>query len=132
MDSIDAWMGLSGPHHFIDSHPDAAIIVKSDGTIFYANSSVSRLFGWGRPEIVGKPVEKLIPLDRHERHAGHLAAWFRNPRTRRMGESIALPIEGLNKFGDAFPAIIELQILETQIGVMALAWIRRRENDVAD
>ena len=126
LESIDAWLGLTGPGPFLDANPDAAVIVNSDGLIFYANPKVAFVFGWGWPELIGEPIEKLIPIDRHERHREHIKRFFRNPESRQMGASKNLKIEGLNKFGGPFSALVDLQVLPTKIGIMALAFIRPR------
>ena len=55
---------------FLESLPDAIIIVNSDGIIQIVNSQTEKLFGYKRDEIVGKEVEKLMPS--HHRNAHHV------------------------------------------------------------
>lgn len=123
MVEIDEWIGL-GPHKFLEDAPSAVIVVRDTGRIAWANRAAVTLFGYARPEFVGKPVDFLVPEERRTNHAGHIAGWIKHPRARPMGAD--LHIQGENKNGDLMDLDIQLSPIETDNGIMALAWIRER------
>jgi PAS domain-containing protein len=61
--TIDA--GFSG---FLDAAPDAMVIVGRDGRIQLLNGQAERLFGYDRAELLGQPVEILVPARYRQRH----------------------------------------------------------------
>lgn len=123
VDEIVGWIGL-GPHRFLEDAPSAVIVARDDGHIAWANRAAVTLFGYARQEFVGKPVDFLVPLDRRTNHAAHIAGWIKHPRARPMGAD--LHIQGANKNGDLMDLDIQLSPIETDNGIMALAWIRPR------
>lgn len=124
LNSISEWIGI-GPHKVLESAPSAVVVVRSDGNIAYANLAAVTLFGYSRQEFVGKPVDFLIPETRRAPHAHNVAGWFKHPHARPMGTG--LDIRGRNKNGEIMPLEIQLAPIETDSGVMALAWVRERE-----
>lgn len=70
----------------VDAVPDALVVVATSGAIVLANAQTEDLFGYTRSELIGQPVEILLPVGHAERHA-HLRAHFvRTPSVRAMGE----------------------------------------------
>jgi PAS domain S-box-containing protein len=114
-----------GWHIVLEDAPSAVILVDTHGRIQWANRAFITLFGYARPEIVGKQVNFLLPEDRRERHGEYIAGWFKHPRPRPMGTD--LNIQGSNKNGDLLDLDIKLTPIETEGGIMALAWIMERE-----
>lgn len=106
----------------LDSAPDAAVVIDAEGVIVLVNKQTEALFGYERDELVGQPVEKLMPPRFHERHHEHRGSYFRHPRTRPMGAGLELA--GLRKNGTDFPVDISLSALETDEGRLATAFIR--------
>jgi two-component system cell cycle sensor histidine kinase/response regulator CckA len=106
----------------LDSALDAMVIVGDDGTIGLVNAKTEALFGYSRQELVGEPVELLVPERFRGAHRSSLGSYFASPRLRPMG--IGLDLFGLHRDGREFPLEISLSPVETQAGVVVLAAIR--------
>jgi PAS domain S-box-containing protein len=106
----------------IESAPDAVIIADSEGTISLVNHQTEKLFGYRREELMGKPVELLVPEGLREAHAEHRAAYAADPRVRRMGAGLEL--FGLRKDGSAFPVEINLSAVKTNGVIEVISTIR--------
>lgn len=114
-----------GWHVVLEDAPPGVVILDGSGCIKWANRAFVTLFGYARPEIVGEHVNVLLPEDRTERHSEYISTWFRHPRPRPMGAD--LNIQGRNRNGDLMDLDIQLSPIETEDGVLVLAWIRIRE-----
>ncbi|UXI70380.1 PAS domain S-box protein [Tahibacter amnicola] len=106
----------------LESAPDAVVIVDAMGTIALVNQQTERMLGFHRDELIGKPVEVLMPIRYRYQHAGHRTDYFRSPRSRSMGAK--LDLYGLRKDGSEFPVEISLSPLETEEGTLVSAAIR--------
>jgi len=102
--------------------PDAVVGVNDSGKIELVNSQVVEIFGYSREELIGEPIERLIPERLHPGHEGHRSAYFANPRTRPMGAGLELYARRSD--GSEFPCEISLSSLETPAGRIALAAVR--------
>src|SRR5690349_4478043 len=74
----------------LESAPDAIVIVDSAGRIAIPNSQAERLFGYERSELIGQPIEMLLPERVRQRHAGHRSDYVAEPHTRPMGIGLDL------------------------------------------
>lgn len=102
--------------------PDAIIGVAEDGSIVLANAQVEEVFGYTRAELIGKPIEALIPMQYRGEHAGHRSRYFADPKTRPMGAGLEL--RGLRADGSEFPAEVSLSSIKTEDRVIATAAVR--------
>ena len=102
--------------------PDAILVADGDGRICEVNLQAERTFGYQPGELLGQPVEILIPERFHASHADHRASYRSAPRIRPMGA--ALDINGRRKDGSEFPVDILLSPVETAEGTLALAVVR--------
>jgi PAS domain S-box-containing protein len=111
---------------FLDTAPDAMIVVNEEGRILGANQQVKNVFGYPLQELTGRPVEILVPARFRDLHPQHRSGYFKNPRVRPMGADLNL--FGLRADGSEFPVEISLSPMETQKGTLVTAAVR----DVSD
>ncbi|HVW85876.1 MAG TPA: PAS domain S-box protein, partial [Bryobacteraceae bacterium] len=110
----------------LDAAPDAIIEVDREGRIVLLNPFTEKMFGYGREELQGKPLELLLPDDLRAIHALHRARYWTQPVTRPMG--MGLSLHGKRKDGALFPVDISLSAVQCDEGFRVTAIIR----DVTD
>ncbi|MFF7751592.1 PAS domain S-box protein [Streptomyces sp. NPDC007971] len=110
----------------LEAAPDAMVIVDDTGTIRLVNAQTEALFGYRREELLGRPVELLVPHRFRTDHTRHRDGYAANRQVRPMGAGLEL--HGLRKNGTEFPVEISLSPLETTDGLLVSAAVR----DVSD
>ncbi|MGC8470745.1 MAG: PAS domain-containing sensor histidine kinase [Acidimicrobiales bacterium] len=106
----------------IEAAPDGVLLADDEGTILLANRRMELLFGYSKEELLGQPVELLVPEHLREGHRSHRAAFARSRTTRLMG--FGLPVFGLRRDGTEFAAEIRLGPLQTDDGARTIAIVR--------
>ena len=106
----------------LEAAPDAMVCVGGDGRIALVNAQAERLFGYGRDELVGQPVEILVPDAVRAVHPGHRAGYAADHRPRPMGAGMELA--GRRRDGSTFPAEISLSAIDTEEGILVTAAVR--------
>ncbi len=106
----------------LECAPDAAIMVDSGGKIAFANQRAEALFGYGKDELIGKPLHVLLPERYRRIHEKHVSEFNSLPHARELGAGVDL--YGRRSDGTEFPADIMLSPLNMDEGMWVLAMIR--------
>ncbi len=105
----------------METAAQAILGITNDGRIALVNASAEAMFGYGRQELIGQPLELLIPARFAERHAGHRMEYFQAPRRRPM--AIGLELAGLRRDGSEFPVEVSLSHVPTSTGILAVGFV---------
>jgi PAS domain S-box-containing protein len=110
----------------LDAAPDGMIVVDDAGTIVLVNIQAEKMFGYPRSELVGQPIDALIPQRFRPKHPKHVESYVKEPHTRPMGSGLEL--HGRRRDGTEFPVEISLSPIRTASLMLVSAAIR----DVSD
>ncbi|HLI63366.1 MAG TPA: chemotaxis protein CheB [Terriglobales bacterium] len=117
-------------HALMETAAQAIVAANREGRITLANVTTEKMFGYERRELLGQPIEILIPQRLRERHVAHRARWFAEPRNRPMG--VGLELMAVRRDGSEFPVEISLSYLHDRDGLLGVAFIsditERRKN----
>jgi PAS domain S-box-containing protein len=105
----------------VEAAPNAIVMINRAGEIAMVNAQAEGVFGYSRAELLGQPVDMLVPQRFRGHHPGLRKAFFADPRARPMGAGRDL--YGLRKDGSEFPVEIGLNPIETEEGTMVLSAI---------
>lgn len=110
----------------IEGSPDGLLISDHQGRILFANTALSDMTGWPPDELVGQPIEVLVPEDVRGRHAQHRTSYQESPSVRPMGQGLQLAAR--RRDGSLLHVEISLSPVASADGVLTVASIR----DVTD
>ncbi|HTI56994.1 MAG TPA: PAS domain S-box protein [Verrucomicrobiae bacterium] len=106
---------------FLESASESIVITNAAGAIVRVNDKAEKMFGYERAELLGQPVEILIPRRARAAHVVHRAGYLAAPRVRSMGRG--LDLAGVKKDGTEFPVEVSLSFVETDDGIRAIAFV---------
>ena len=106
----------------LDLMPDVVILCDRAGSIRHVNRTIQTLFGYEPAELVGAPIDVLIPARYRAAHSMQLESYFAAPRARPMG--LGLELTALRKDGHEFPVDISLAPLQIGGDTYSIAAVR--------
>ncbi len=104
------WKQADNVQFVLDAEPAGLIAVDEDGLVQLVNTAVEQKFGYLRAELLGQPVEILVPDELHEGHASLRRTFLLRPDTRPMGAGRNL--QGRRKDGTTLPIEVGLNAIE--------------------
>ena len=106
---------------FIASAAEGILIIDEVGRIIIANGQIERMFGYEQAELIGQPMEVLLPERLRAQHRTHRADYAAEPRVRSMGRG--LDLAGRRRDGMEFPVEISLSYVRTGRGTRVMAFV---------
>jgi len=106
----------------LQSMPDAVVVSDQRGSIRYANEATQKLFGYEPAELIGVPIDVLLPARFRPAHAMHRSSYLTSPRVRPM--ALGRDLTALKKTGEEFPVDISLAPLQVGPETYVIASIR--------
>lgn len=106
----------------VESSPDGIVLADADGRVIEVNPQTEKIFGYARAELVGQPIEILIPERFRAAHSTHIRHYGAQPAVRPMG--MGLELYGRRKDGTEFPVDIVLSPLQLHGETLSLAMVR--------
>jgi hypothetical protein len=105
----------------LESATQSIVSIDQTGRIVLANARTRDMFGYEREELLGAPIEMLLPESVRSKHARERADYFANPHVRPMG--IGLELAGRRKDGSEFPVEVSLSYIRTEDGLFGIAFV---------
>jgi PAS domain S-box-containing protein len=106
----------------LESAPDPIVVINAQGNIAMVNGQTESIFGYRREELLGRPMEMLIPDRFFAAHGDHLRTFFLAPSLRAMGQRGGLVAR--RKDGSEFPAEISLGPFDSLEGTLVSCAVR--------
>ncbi|MBN1586453.1 MAG: PAS domain S-box protein [Candidatus Omnitrophica bacterium] len=103
----------------VESSPSGMVMINEEGQMVLVNSEAEKLFGYRRDELLGRPVEILVPEASRGKHPEFVRKYFEEPNTVVMG--LRRELAGQRKDGSCFPAEIGLNPIRTSEGLFVLS-----------
>ncbi|MBN2595910.1 MAG: PAS domain S-box protein [Marinifilaceae bacterium] len=122
MNFTDIFKNNISVHSLIESMSEGVIFTNKGGEILSVNETANQLFGYKRNELIGQPIEKLIPNKSKDKHKTHLHNYFSAPKTRPMGHENS-KLSGIKKDGTIFSLEISLSFINTDKELFGVAFI---------
>ncbi len=105
----------------VESAPNAMVMINQHGSIEMVNAQAEILFDYARTDMIGQPIEILVPERFRHGHPEKRSLFFGDPQSRPMG--VGRDLFGRRKDGSEFPVEIGLNPIETEVGTMVLSSI---------
>jgi len=106
----------------LEAVPDALVGVDQAGVIRFVNNQAELLFGYDHDDLVGQPIETLVPESFRKAHTAHRESYVAAPETRNLGHNLEL--SGRRRNGTEFPVDISLSSIKTEDGLLVIAAVR--------
>jgi len=106
----------------VDALTDGVVLSNEDGTLVLANRRAEEMFGYRPGELIGNPVELLVPVGARVAHVIQRAGYAREPVTRPMASRVRLAAQ--RRDGSTFPVRVSLSPVITATGLFIMAVIR--------
>jgi PAS domain S-box-containing protein len=106
----------------LESAPDAMVVTDEQGLVVMVNRQTEQLFGYGRDELRGRPIEMLVPERHREGHATKRLGYLRSATSRPMG--VGLELTGLTRDAREIPVDVSLSPIESDHGTHVVASLR--------
>jgi PAS domain S-box-containing protein len=119
---IEQKRGEQKLHALFDSAPDAQIVTDTTGKIVMANRQTVTVFGYSQQELLGQPVEVLVPPKLRTDHIQHRAGYITAPHPRPMG--IGMELKGIRKDGTELPLEVSLSPIDIDEEILIASAIR--------
>jgi len=107
----------------LESAPDAMVVSNETGKIVLVNTQTEQLFGYHRTELLGNPVELLVPENIRTSHPDIRKRFLAHASVRQMGAK-GMELQAQDKKGALIPVDITLSPIETASGILVVASIR--------
>jgi PAS domain S-box-containing protein len=104
----------------VESCPSGMVMIDGAGKIVMVNGEIERLFGYPRVELIGQPIDILVPERLRPRHVRHRGGFARNPQARMAAGRNLL---GQRKDGSEFLVEVSLNPVRTSEGLHVLSVI---------
>ncbi|MFN2244654.1 MAG: SpoIIE family protein phosphatase [Anaerolineae bacterium] len=105
----------------LESASEGILLIGNGGGIRLVNARIEHMFGYERHELLGQPIEVLIPIGSRPIHAEYCAEYFLQPRVRTMGA--AHDLLARRKDGSEFPVDVSLSYVRLDTQVLALSFV---------
>ena len=106
----------------LEAVPDALVGMDQKGVIRFVNRQTESLFGYDRDDLIGQPIETLVPESLWQIYAQHREGYFADPRTRSSG--LDLELSGRLRDGTEFPVNISLSHIDTGDVLLVITAVR--------
>jgi PAS domain S-box-containing protein len=106
----------------LETSPDALVGVDEEGLIRFVNRQTESLFGYDRDDLIGQPIEILVPESLRAAHRVERQGYVQDPRDRAMG--VRAKLRGRRRDGTKFPVDIALNPIDTGDGLFVIAVVR--------
>ncbi|HRP57629.1 PAS domain-containing sensor histidine kinase [Agriterribacter sp.] len=100
---------------------EGIILTNGKGEITLVNPAAERMFSYDAPEIIGKPIEMLIPQRFHSQHTGERKDFYHHPQNRVMGSGRDL--YGRRSDGSEIPVEVSLSFYKREDELFVTAFI---------